>query len=112
VGEISQQWTESFIMYIYNRVIKMTSNYQGISLLSVTYKSVAKILPLMLNSYIGEISAYNWCGFKYESPTGQTFCICHIHSFISNLSVYHQFCSYTGEKIGTQLCCISVIYKL
>jgi hypothetical protein len=40
------------------------SNYQGISLLSTSYKILSNILPARLNTYADEIIGDHQCGFQ------------------------------------------------
>jgi hypothetical protein len=60
-------------------VIKLTSNYGGISLLPTAYKILPNILVSSLTPYLDEITGDHHCGFQCKrSSTDQIFCICHI----------------------------------
>jgi hypothetical protein len=58
------------------RAIKLTSNYQGISLVSTLYKIFSNILLARLNPYADEIIGDHQCEFWHNiSATDQIFCI-------------------------------------
>jgi hypothetical protein len=67
----------SLLLYQFiRRVIKLTNNYRGISLLSTSYKILSNILFSRLDPYIDEIIADHQCGFRCKrSATDQIFCI-------------------------------------
>jgi hypothetical protein len=63
------------------RVIKLTSNYRGISLLSTSYKILSSILLSTLIPYADDIVGDHQCGFRHtrnRSATDQIFYICQI----------------------------------
>jgi sorting nexin-29 len=69
-------WNESIIVPIHKRVIKLTNNYCGISLLSISYKMLSNIFPSRLSPYIDEIIGDHQCGFRRNrKTTDQIFCI-------------------------------------
>jgi hypothetical protein len=74
--ELPGQWKESIIVPIYNKGDKTDcSNYQGISLLSTSYKSLCNILLSSLSFYVDEIIGDYQCGFWHNrSTTDQNFC--------------------------------------
>jgi hypothetical protein len=51
------------------RVIKLTSNYRGMSLLLTTYRILSNIHLLSLTPYIKEIIGNHQCGFQHNQPT-------------------------------------------
>jgi hypothetical protein len=52
------------------------TNYQGISLLSTSYKILSNILLSRLTPYVDEIIGDHQCGFRHNrSTTDQIFCI-------------------------------------
>jgi hypothetical protein len=58
------------------RVIKLTSNYRGISLLSILYNILSNILLSRLVPFIDKIIGDHQCGFRRNrSTTDQIFCI-------------------------------------
>jgi hypothetical protein len=58
------------------RLIKLTNNYRGISLLSISYKILSNILLSRFSPYVDEISSGHQCGFSCNrSTTDQIFCI-------------------------------------
>jgi hypothetical protein len=75
--ELPEQWKESIIVPIYKKGDKTDcSNYQGISLLSTTYKILSNILLLRLTPYAEEITGEHQCGFRHNrSTTDHIFCI-------------------------------------
>jgi hypothetical protein len=75
--ELPEQWKESIIVPIYKKGDETDcSNYQGISLLSTSYKILSNILLSRLIPYVGEITGDNECGFRRNlSSTDQIFCI-------------------------------------
>jgi hypothetical protein len=63
--ELPEQWKESIIVPIYKKGDKMDcSNYQGISLLSTSYKILSNILLSRLTPYVDEINGDHQCGFR------------------------------------------------
>jgi hypothetical protein len=57
-------------------VIKLTSDYHGMSLLSTSYKILSNILLSRLSPYIDEIIGSHKCGFHHNrSTTDQFLCI-------------------------------------
>jgi hypothetical protein len=68
--ELPKQWKESIIVPIYKNGDKTDcSNYQGISLLSTTYKILTNILLSRLTPYAEEIIGEHQCGFKRNRST-------------------------------------------
>jgi hypothetical protein len=62
--ELSEQWKECIIVPIYEKGDKMDcSNYQGISLLSTSYKILSNILLSKLTLYVDKIIGGHQCGF-------------------------------------------------
>jgi hypothetical protein len=59
-AELPEEWKESVTVPIYKTDC---SNYQGISLLSTTYKSLSNILLSRLTPYAEEITGDHQCGF-------------------------------------------------
>jgi hypothetical protein len=51
------------------RMIRLTNNYRGISLLSTAYKILSNILLARLNPYINEIIGDYQCGFRRNRST-------------------------------------------
>jgi sorting nexin-29 len=50
------------------------SNYQGISLLSTSYKILSNVLLTRLTPYVDEITGVHHCGFQHDrSTTDQIF---------------------------------------
>jgi hypothetical protein len=63
--ELPEQWKESITVPIYTKNDKTdSSNYQGISLLSTTYKILSNILLSRLTPYAEEIIGHHQCGFR------------------------------------------------
>jgi hypothetical protein len=91
-------WKESIIVPIYKKSDKTDcSNYQGLSLLSTTYKILFNILLSRLIPYVDRIVGDHHCGFRHNwSATDQIYCIYQI----------------TGEKMRVQWDCTSAIYKI
>jgi hypothetical protein len=58
--QLPEQWKESIII---PKVIKVTSNYWGISLLPTTYKILSNILLSRLTTYIDKINGDHQCRF-------------------------------------------------
>jgi hypothetical protein len=75
--ELPEQWKECIIVPIYKKGDKMYySNYQGISLLSTSYKTLSNIFLSRLTPYVEEIIGDHQCGFRLNrSTTDQIFCI-------------------------------------
>jgi hypothetical protein len=75
--ELPDQWKEPIIIPIYKKGDKTDcSKYQGISLLSTSYKIFSNILPSSLSPYIDEIIGDLQCGFRRNrSSTDHNFCI-------------------------------------
>jgi hypothetical protein len=68
--ELPQQWKESILVPIHKKGDKPDcNNYQGISLLSTTYKILSKILVAMLTLYVNEITWDHQCGFCHNRLT-------------------------------------------
>jgi hypothetical protein len=62
--ELPEEWKDSVIVPVYKKGDKRDcSNYQGISLLSTTYKILSNILSSRLTPYAEEIIGYHQCGF-------------------------------------------------
>jgi len=74
---LTQQGKESVTVPIYKKDDKADcSNYQGILLLSSSYRILFYILLLQLTLYIDKIIGNNWCEFQHNrSTTDQIFCI-------------------------------------
>ena len=67
--ELPEQWKESIIVHIYKKGDKTDhSNYQGISLLSPTYKILSNILLSRLTLYAEEIRDHQ-LGFQCNRST-------------------------------------------
>jgi hypothetical protein len=63
--ELPQQWKESIIIPIHKKDDKTEcNNYQGISLLSPAYKTLAR-----LTSYVNEVIGDHQCGFCHDRST-------------------------------------------
>jgi hypothetical protein len=61
------------------RAIRLTNNYQGISLLSTAYIILSTILLARLTPYVSGIIGDHQCGFHHNrSTTDQIFYICQI----------------------------------
>jgi hypothetical protein len=68
--ELPQQWKESIIIPIYKKGDKTDcNNYQGISVLSTTYKILSNILLARLTLYVSEIIVDHHCGFCHNKST-------------------------------------------
>jgi hypothetical protein len=69
-----------------------SSNYQGMSLLSTSYKILSNILLSRLTPYVDEIIGDHQCGFRSNrSTTDQIFCI---------LQIVEKKWEYNGLYIG------------
>jgi hypothetical protein len=74
--ELPHQWKESIVVPIHKRVIKASSNYRGISLLTTSYKMLSNILLSMLIPCADEIIGDHQCGFRRNrSTTGEIYCV-------------------------------------
>jgi hypothetical protein len=75
--ELPHQWKESIVVPIHKKGNKTDrSNYQGISLLSTSYKILSNILLARLTPYTDEIIGDHQCGFRRNrSMTDQIFYI-------------------------------------
>jgi hypothetical protein len=75
--ELPHQWKESIVVPIHKNGHKTDcSNYQGISLLSTSYKILSNILLSRLIPYADEIIGDHQCGFRHNrSTTDQIFYI-------------------------------------
>jgi hypothetical protein len=74
--ELPHQWKESLVTPIHKKVIKLTSNCQGILLLSTSYKILSNILLARLTPYADEIIGDHQCGFRrHRSTTDHIFYI-------------------------------------
>jgi hypothetical protein len=75
--ELPYQWKESIVVPTYKQGEKTDcSNYQGISLLSTSYKILSNILLSGLILYADEIIGDHQCGFqRNRSATDQIFYI-------------------------------------
>jgi hypothetical protein len=68
--KLPDQRKASVLYQFSRRVIKLTNNYRGISLLSTLYKkTLLNILPLKLSPYIDEIIGDHQCGFRHNRST-------------------------------------------
>jgi hypothetical protein len=73
-GELLHQWKESVDLPIHRKgdMIKLTSNYRGISLLSTSYKISSNILLSRLTPHGDKIIGCHQCEFRHNrSMTGQ-----------------------------------------
>jgi hypothetical protein len=76
---INPTWTplrsrRSLLLYQFTRVVRLTSNYQGISLCSTSHKILSNILLSRLSPCIDEIIGDYLCRFQYNrSATDQIF---------------------------------------
>jgi hypothetical protein len=62
--ELPDQWKKSIIVPIYKKCDKTDcSNYNGISMISTSYKIVSNILLSRLSPHIDEITGDHQCGF-------------------------------------------------
>jgi hypothetical protein len=67
---LPDQWGESIIAPVYKKGNKTDCrNYHGISLLSISYKILFKVLLSRLSSYVEEIIGDHQCGFQYSRTT-------------------------------------------
>jgi hypothetical protein len=75
--ELPHQWEESVVVPIHKKSNKTDcSNYQGLSLLSTSYKILSNILLSRLTPYVDEIIADHQCRFQHNrSMTDQIFYI-------------------------------------
>jgi hypothetical protein len=75
--ELPHQWKETIVVPIHKKGYKTDcSNYQGISLLSTSYKILSNILLARLTPYADEIMGDHKCGFRRnKSTTYQIFYI-------------------------------------
>jgi hypothetical protein len=65
--ELPHQWKESIVVSIHKKGDKTDcSNYQGISLLSTSYRILSDILLSRLTPYANEIIGYHRCGFQHN----------------------------------------------
>jgi hypothetical protein len=78
--ELPEQWKGSIVVPTYKKGDKTACiNYQGISLLSTSYKILSNILLSRLTPYVDKIIGDHQCGFRCNwSTTDQIFCICQI----------------------------------
>jgi hypothetical protein len=68
--ELLHQWNESVVVPIHNKGNKTDcSNYQGISVLSNSYKRFSNILLARLIPYTDEIIRDHQCGFRHNRST-------------------------------------------
>jgi hypothetical protein len=86
---------KSLLLYQFTRkVIKLTSNYRGISLLSTSYKILSNVLLSRLSPYVDEIIGDHQCGFRHNrSNADQIFCI--NRYWRKNGSIMRQYTSYS-----------------
>jgi hypothetical protein len=77
--ELSDEWKESVILPVHKKGDKTdSSNYRGMSLLSISYNILCNIVLSWLRPYIDEIIGYRQCGFRRNrSTTDHIFCIRH-----------------------------------
>jgi sorting nexin-29 len=92
--ELPQQWKESIIAPIHKRVIILTNNYQGVSLLSTAYKIFSNILLARLTPYVNEVIGDHQCGSNHNRST--TYQIFFLHQILEkkweyNGTVYQLF---------------------
>jgi hypothetical protein len=74
--ELPHQWKESVMVPIHRNGNKTDcSNYQGISLLSTSYKILSNILLARLTPYADEIIGHHLCVFWHNRSTDQIFYI-------------------------------------
>jgi hypothetical protein len=78
--ELPQLSKESIVLSVYKKSTETDcSNYQGTSLLSVSYNILYNILLTMLRPCIDKITGYNQCGFGHNrSVADQIFYVCQI----------------------------------
>jgi hypothetical protein len=78
--ELPDQWKESIIVPVHNKVDETDcNNYRGISQLSTSYKILSNILLSRLGPYIDEITGDYQCRFRRNRSTiDQIFCILQI----------------------------------
>jgi hypothetical protein len=68
--ELPHQWKESVVVPIHKKGDKTDcSNYQGISLLSTSYKILSNILLARLTPYADEIVGDHQCEFRHKRST-------------------------------------------
>jgi hypothetical protein len=83
--KLPRQWKESIVLPIHKRVIRLTSNYRGISLLSTSYKILSNILFSGLTPYTDEITEDYQIGFRCNrSRIDQVF---HIRQILEKMGV-------------------------
>jgi hypothetical protein len=75
--KLPDQWKESIIVPVHKKSDKTDcSNYQGILLLSTSYKILSKFHLCMVSPYIDEIIGDHQYGFRFNTSTkDQNFCI-------------------------------------
>jgi hypothetical protein len=74
--ELPLQWKSQLWYLLTKRVIKLASNYRGISLLSTSRKILSNLLLSRLTPYAYEIIGDHQCGFRRNrSTTDQIFYI-------------------------------------
>jgi hypothetical protein len=94
--ELPQQWKKSLTVPLCKNGNKTDcSNYQGIPLLSTSYKILFNILLSRLSPHINEIIGDHHCGFRHNRPpTDQMFCIrvCHkLEKKLENDKTVHDY---------------------
>jgi hypothetical protein len=68
--ELPDQWKESIIVPICKKSDQTDcSNYQGISLISTSYKMLSNVLLSRLSTHIEEIIGDHQCGFQHNRST-------------------------------------------
>jgi hypothetical protein len=110
--KLPDRWKECIIVPVHRKGDETDcNNYQGISLLSTSYKILSNILLLRLSLYIDEITGDHQCCFGHNrSTTDQIFYICQILQ--KNGSTLRQYISYsyTSRKpvvhVGGEYCTI------
>jgi hypothetical protein len=87
--ELPDQWKESIILPIHKTSDKTDcNNYDGIILLSTSYKILSNILLSRLSPYIDEITGDHQCELQHNrSATGQIFCI---HQILEKTQKYNE----------------------
>jgi hypothetical protein len=73
--ELPDKWKETYCTNSQKIVIKLTHNYRGMSLLSVSLKMLLHIPVSTLSSYRDEIIGDGQCEFHLTSTADQIFCI-------------------------------------
>jgi hypothetical protein len=73
--ELPHQWKESTVLPVTKRVIKLTSNYRGISLLSTSHNILTGILLSRLTPYADELLGNMNVDFNVMNPQMITFTI-------------------------------------